>query len=147
MDALYCHTKCTIFSHRTRWRKIILCLRISCKVQITDTDNYCKLNYRLCADGSRMVVGIDYDISYAPIIDRYILLLMITVATSKKMTFYFPNILNIFQSNTIHDSNKSHYICLQSLYMSCFRLIFRNHPLSAKLAKWDKTAIQTIRGM
>ena len=50
--------------------------RLSCEVRITDTDHYYELKIRLCADGSRMVVGIDYDLSYAPVIDGDSILLM-----------------------------------------------------------------------
>ena len=37
----------------------ILRPRLTCEVRITDSDNYYELKVRLCADGSRMVVGID----------------------------------------------------------------------------------------
>ena len=74
----------------------ILRPRLTCEVRITDSDNYYELKVRLCADGSRMVVGIDYDLSFAPVIDGDTLLLMIAVATSKRMKFYFLDILNAF---------------------------------------------------
>ena len=94
--------------------------RLSCEVRITDTDHYYELEIRLCADGSRMVVGIDYDLSYAPVIDGDSLLLMIALATSKGWTFYFLDISNAFQSNIIHNPHKRHYLPLPSLYMSGF---------------------------
>ena len=55
----------------------ILRPRLTCEVKIIDTDNYYKEKVRFCADGSRMVMGVDYDLSYAPVIDGDIVLLMI----------------------------------------------------------------------
>ena len=94
-----------------------------------------------------MVVGIDYDLSFAPVIDGDTLLLMIAVATSKRMKFYFLDISNAFQSNIIHDDNKRHYIHLPSMYMKWFKLRFPNHPLSIRKDTSEKMIMQTIRGM
>ena len=125
----------------------ILRPRLTCEVRITDSDNYYELKVRLCADGSRMVVGIDYDLSFAPVIDGDTLLLMIAVATSKRMKFYFLDISNAFQSNIIHDDNKRHYIHLPSMYMKWFKLRFPNHPLSMQKDTSEKMIMQTIMGM
>ena len=77
----------------------ILRPRLTCEVRITDTDNYYELKCQLCADGFRMVVGIDFDLSYAPVIDGDSLLLMIAVATSRGVRFYLLDVSNAFQSN------------------------------------------------
>ena len=45
----------------------ILHPRIACKVKITDSEDYYEITYRMCADGSRMIIGLDYDVSYAPV--------------------------------------------------------------------------------
>ena len=74
----------------------ILRPRITCEICITDIENYYELKYHLYVDGSRIVIEIDYDLSYAPVIDGNILILMIAVATSKKMLFYFLYISNTF---------------------------------------------------
>ena len=88
----------------------ILRPRLTCEVRITDTDNYYELKFRLCADGFRMVVGINFDSSYAPVIDGESLLLMIAVATSRDMKFHFLDISNVFQNNIIHTPSKRHYL-------------------------------------
>ena len=126
----------------------ILRPRVTCEVRITDIDNYYELKCRLCADGSRMVMGIDYDLSYAPVIDGDILLLMIAVATSKSMKFYFLDISNAFQSNIIHDPNKRHYMHLPPKYMDWFHFRFPNHPLNNQdKVKTARMVMQTIRGI
>ena len=63
--------------------------RLTCEVRITDTDNYFENKIRFCADGSMMVMGVDYDLSFAPVIDGDALLLMIAVATSLNTIFSF----------------------------------------------------------
>ena len=93
-----------------------------------------------------MVVGIYYDLSFAPVIDGDTLLLMIAVATSKRMKFYFLDISNAFQSNIIHDTNKVHYMHPRSMYMKWFKLRFPSHPLSVKTDKSEKMVMQTIGG-
>ena len=95
----------------------ILRPRLTCEVRITDTDHYYEEKIRFCTDGSRMVMGVDYDFSYASVIDWDILLLMIAVATSLGMVFYLLDISNAFQSNIIHDPAKRQYIHLPPLYM------------------------------
>lgn len=125
----------------------ILRPRLTCEAKITGSDDYYKLKVRLYADGSRMVVEIDYDLSYAPVINGDSLLLMIAVATSKGMKFYFIDISNVFQSSTIHDMTKRHDMHLPSMYMRWFRLRFPNRSLSAKTDKSDVMVMQTIRGM
>ena len=35
----------------------ILRPRIICKVKITDSEDYYEIKYRMCADGSRMIMG------------------------------------------------------------------------------------------
>ena len=62
--------------------------RVTYEVRITDTYSYYEFKCRLCVYGSRMVTGIYYNLSYAPAIDRSIILLMITVATPINMRFY-----------------------------------------------------------
>ena len=122
--------------------------RVTCEIKITDSTDYYEAKCCLCADGSRMVLGIDYDISYAPVIESDALLLMIAVASSRKLTFYFLDISNAFQSNVIHDPAKRHYMHTPSMYLQWFRLRFPNHPLSRKHDSTSvKYVMQTLRGI
>ena len=125
----------------------ILRPRITCEVKITDSDHYYELKCRLCADGSSMIMGLDYDISYAPVIEGDALLLMMAIATSRGLTFYFLDISNAFQSNVIHDPTKRHYMHLPTLYMQWFRLRFPNHPLCKIDMSSIKYIFQTLRGI
>lgn len=77
-----------------------------CEVRIADINHCYKLKARLYASESKMVVGIDFDLSYAPVIKGESLLLMITGTTSKGVTCNFLDISNVFESNIIHDPRK-----------------------------------------
>ena len=126
----------------------ILRPRLSCEVKITDSEHYYETKIRLCADGSSMIVGIDFDLSYAPVIEGDALLLMIAMAAARKLTLYFLDISNAFQTNVIHDPNKRHYLRIPSLYMQWFRTRFPNHPLSRQHQNSDvKYVMQTLRGI
>ena len=122
---------------------------LKCEVGITDTDHYYEEEIRFfVADGSRMVMGVDYDLSYAPVIDCNIILVVIVVATSVGVVFYFLDIYNAFQSNIIHDPANRHYINLPPLYMEWFSFRFPDHPLSKISTEITvKIVLQTIRGI
>ena len=76
----------------------ILRPQVTCEVKIIDSDHYCELKYRMCADGSHIIMGLNYDLSYTLVIDGDSLLLMIALTTSRGMIFYFLDISNAFQS-------------------------------------------------
>ena len=96
--------------------------RITCEVKITDSDNYYEIKCRLFADGSRMIFGIDYEVSYSPIIEGDTLLLMIELATSRRLIFYFLDISNAFKTNVIPGQAKRHHLHLPPLCMKWFKL-------------------------
>ena len=108
----------------------ILRPRISRGVKITDREHFYKTKCCLCTDGSRMIVGVDFDSSYALVIEGDALLLVISLAISKNLTLYLLEISNAFQKNMAHDPNTHHYIHLYSLYIQWFKLRSPNHPLS-----------------
>ena len=66
-----------------------------------------------------MVVGIDYYLSYVPVINVDVLLLMVVVAISKKIILYFLDISNSFQINSIHDKEKG-TTCTSTYVVSFF---------------------------
>ena len=125
----------------------ILRPRISCEVKITDSMHYYEIKCRLCADGSNMVVGVDYDLSYAPVIEGDALFLILAFVASLSIPLYFLDISNAFQSNIVHDPTKRHHIHLPSLYMKWFKTRFPNHPLNKQYDSSKKYAMQTLRGI
>ena len=119
--------------------------RLTFEVRITDLPTFFELKVRLCADGSRMVMGLDYDLSFAPVIDSPSLHFMIAIATSEGMTFYFIDISNAFQTNVIADPKRRHYIKLPALYLKWFKSIWPNHPIVQMDPK--ELCMQTLRGL
>ena len=63
-----------------------------------------------------MMVGLDYDLSYAPVIKGVFLLLLLRLVAAKGKILYFEDISKSFQS-IIFLFEKRHYIHIPSLYM------------------------------
>ena len=92
-----------------------------------------------------MVEGLDYDLSFAPVIDGPHLYFMIAIATAEDMIFYFVDISNAFQTNVMEDPDKRHFISLPPLYLQWFRQRWPKHPIT-KLKPSD-LCMQTLRGL
>ena len=58
----------------------MLSTRLSFEVKITDVQDYYEIKVRMCADGSRMVKGADFSISYGPTVYLDSLSLIIAIA-------------------------------------------------------------------
>ena len=95
---------------------LIINPRVTFEVRIIDIPTFFELKCRFCAKGSKMVEELDYDLSFAPVIDGPHLYFMIAIATAEDMILYFVDISNAFQTNVVEDTNKRHFISLPSLY-------------------------------
>ena len=95
--------------------------RVTFEVRITDIPTFFELKCSFCANGSKMVEGLDYDLSFVPVIDRPHLYFMIVIATAEDMIFYFVDTSNTFQTNVVEDPDKRHFISLPPLYLQWFR--------------------------
>ena len=81
-----------------------------------DVDHFYKLKCRLCADGSRMTKDIDFENSYTPTSDTYILRIIVSRADVHNLWLYFYDVSNAFQTNVIEYPGKCHYLSLPPLY-------------------------------
>ena len=77
--------------------KKVLSTILSFEVKITDVQDYYEIKVRMCADGSRMVQGVDFSIPYAPTADSDSLRLIIDIASSDGMSIIFTDVSNAFQ--------------------------------------------------
>ena len=100
----------------------------------------------MCANGSGMVQGIDYVVSYAPTVDADSFRLMIAIAASDRMILIFIDASNAFQTNVISDPRRRVYVSLPTMYLEWFRARFPNHPL-AKCRNSKKLVIQSLRNI
>ena len=104
-------------------------LQLAFQVKITDIDNYYKLKSRLCLNGSSMIEGIDFDISFAPVADSSSIRILCSLATLEQMYLIVLDISNAFQSTHITDPSQRHHMSLPAFYLEWFRLRWPNHPI------------------
>ena len=83
----------------------ILYPRISFMVRTTDIYNHNDIYYRTCADGSFMIEGVDFIISYSLVSGILSLCTIIAIASAEGFILFVLNIYNVFQ-NTIITSHK-----------------------------------------
>ena len=95
---------------------LILNSRLAFAVKLTGLQDYYKLKSRLCANGSTMVEGVDFDLSFCHVADTYSILLIFNIAAMLSLRLYFYDISNAFQS-TVKQAAERHYINLPPLYL------------------------------
>jgi hypothetical protein len=87
--------------------------RLSFQVKLTEVDHIYDLKARLCADGSAMLEGVDFLLSYAPTADITAIRVLIALTSANKhMVLYTIDITNAYQNNVISDPAKRHYLSL-----------------------------------
>ena len=86
--------------------KKIFLTRLSFEVKLTDVLDFYEIKVRMFANGSKMVQGLDYKVSYAPTVDTNSFRLSLNIAASDDMMVVFINASNTFQTNLISDSKK-----------------------------------------
>ena len=123
----------------------ILPSKLSFEVKITDIAHFYELKTRFCANGSRQLEGIDFEVSFAPVADADSLRFMITIATSEGMIFIFIDASNAFQTNIISDPKKRHYISIPTMYMEWIKERWHNHPILKYAAK--DLVMQSLRNI
>ena len=110
--------------------KNVLPTRLSFEVKLTDVLDFYEIKVRMCTNGSKMIQGQDFTVSYAPTVVADSFRLSIALAASDNMIIVFIDASNAFQTNVISDPNKRIYITLPTMYLEWFRARFPNHPLA-----------------
>ena len=83
----------------------------------------------MCANGSKMIQGQDYTVSYAPTVDVDSFRLTSIISASDDIVVVFIDTSNVFQTNVISDPNKRVYIILSTIHFDWFEAILPNNPL------------------
>ena len=104
--------------------------RLSFRVSLTDVPDYYEMKLRMCANGSKMIQGVDFTVSYVLTVDTDLFRLTVNIAESDQMIIVFIDTSNTFQTNVISDSKKRIYVTLPTMYLEWFRARFPNHPIS-----------------
>ena len=110
--------------------KKVLPTRLSFEVKLTDVLDFYEIKVRMCANGSKMIQGVDFSDSYAPTVDADSFRLTLNIAASEDMNIVFIDASNAFQTNVISDPSKRVYVTLPTMYLEWFRTRFPNHLLS-----------------
>ena len=84
---------------------------------MTDVLDFYEIKVRMCANGSKMVQGQDFTVSYAPAVDADSFRLAISIVASDEIILVFIDASNAFQTNVISDPNKRVYITLPTMYL------------------------------
>ena len=74
-------------------------------VKTTDIDNQYDLYSRTCSDGSSMLKGVEFTLSYAPGADICSLCIIVAIAYTKDLIIFVLDISNYFQKtiySTLH---------------------------------------------
>lgn len=121
--------------------------RVSFRVKHTDVANIYELYSRTCANGSRMVEGVDFSISYAPCASVQSIYLQMAIAADLNLTTLVLDISNAFQSAVIFTEEERTYMTLPAFYHEWFKNKWPNHPLSkAKLSELIIQCLKSIQG-
>ena len=97
--------------------KKVLPTRLSFEVSLTDILNFYEIKVRMCANGSRMIQGVDFTSSYSPTVDADSFRLSMNIAASEKMIIVFIDASNASQTNVISDPRKRVYVTLPTMYL------------------------------
>ena len=123
---------------------LILNSRLAFAVKLTGLQDYYELKSRLCANGSTMVEGVDFDLSFCHVADTYSTLLIFNIAAMLGLRLYFYDISNAFQS-TVKPSAERHHINLPPLYLDWYNARWPKHKINIAQAK--EYCIQCLRCM
>ena len=110
--------------------KKVLPTRLSFEVKLTDVLDFYEITIRMCANGSKIIQGQDFTVSYALTVDANSFRLAIAIAASDEMILVFIDASNAYQTNVISDPNKRVCITLTTVYLDWFGARFPNHPLA-----------------
>ena len=86
----------------------VLATRLSFEVKLTDVDDYYEIKVRMCANGSKMVQGVDFSESYAPTVDADSYRFMMNISAMDRMIITFIDASNAFQTNVIQTHTKEY---------------------------------------
>ena len=84
--------------------------RLSFEVKLTDELDVYEIKVTMCANGSKMIHGHDYIVSYSPTADTESFRLTTTIIASDEMIVVFIDVSNAFQTNVISEPNKRVHI-------------------------------------
>ena len=95
----------------------ILRPRISFRVKTTGINNKYDLYSITCADGSSMIKGVYFTVSYEPVAGILSLCIIIAISYIEGLIIFVLDISNAFQNEILTNPKERVYISLQHIYM------------------------------
>ena len=90
---------------------------ISFRLETTDIDNQYHLYSRTCADGSSVLEGVDYAVSYALLDVVYSLCIIISIASAEGLIIFFLDISNSIKNTILPNPEEIVYLSLPYIYL------------------------------
>ena len=80
--------------------------RIYFRVNTTDIENKYDIYPIICTDGSSMIEGVNFTVSYSPVSGIYPLCIIIAIASAEGLNIFVLDISNAFQNTVIKKPKK-----------------------------------------
>ena len=109
----------------------ILRTRIYFRLKTTDIDNQYYLYSRICADGSSMLEGVDFTVSYAKVAVIRPLSTIIAILYEEVLIIFVLYISNAFHNKILPNSEEMFYLSLPRLCIEFHKRKWLNHPLAS----------------
>ena len=123
--------------------KNILKNRIYFRVKTTEIYNQYDLYSRTCVDGSSMIEGVDFTISYKPVAGIWTLCIIISIASAEGLIIFVLDISNAFQNTILPNPSEIVYLSLPYIYLDWYKIKRPKHPLA--LINQMELCIQSIK--
>ena len=113
----------------------ILRPRISFRVKRTATDNQYYLYSRTYLDGSSMIEGVDFTVSYSPVAGIPSLYIFIAIEYVEVLNIFVLDISNDFQNNSLTNTAERVYLSLPFIYLDWYKIKWPKHQLFSRNQK------------
>jgi hypothetical protein len=115
-------------------------------VKPSEVANVYDLQVRTCANGSKMIEGVHYDQSFAPVYSIDSIRMMIALSAAQRKTAYTLDISNAFQTSIVFQTCKRTCNLLPPFFVDYISLRWPDRPdLTGLIAQANAYAIQNLR--
>ena len=96
--------------------------RICFRVKTTDTINRYDIYFRSCSDGSSIIEGVPFTVSYLPVTGTQSLCIIIEISYIEVLITFYSDIFNAFQNTILTNPSERVYISLLHIYLEWFKI-------------------------
>ena len=92
------------------------------RVKTTDIGNQYDLYSRTCADGSSILEGVEFTVSYAPVAGILSLHIITAIAFAEGLVIFVLDISNNFHNTILPNPAETFYLSLPYIYMDLYKI-------------------------